>query len=275
MSIITVLRTTPLRKSFIKLPIESSITISELFRILNKDATINFDVTRELVILNKIRVLNKISQEVIQVKNIFSINIFVPDDQSFAQTKFTEYVCVPSQYQKPYNSVSNQCSWFASESVKEKFKLLKYYKTDLVKYKNLYTRILDKATKLREQALLQNQILVGENIDQVGQLFDINHCLCDSQDISTFMIMFPEMELIIRPNSNTTTFDDLCNTIKHSNNSLICNRFGQSFCAIRCNNDFLILDSHIGFSGIMSPDNLIDYIVYDNIQNNYVLWATC
>jgi hypothetical protein len=225
-------------QSYIKFGHGSVLTVSKLFSELKRDNILQFDFTNECLMVNYQRFIQIPSEAELKLDTIFSLRIIPVLDKTDPKTKLCEYVRVPSQYDEPYSSDSNQFSWFVSQVIKNKDLLTLYYKEDINKFNILYTQILDNAT------MIENNTLGGENIYEPGGKIEKN--LNSSPQFSLFYSITPD---------NFTELPD-------AKGSIVCNRFGESFIAIKINlehsNDYyLLFSTRIKYCGLISKENLI------------------
>ena len=182
---------------------------------------------------------------------------------------------VQCQTDPKYSSmVSNQCSWCAAEFIKNRKELLNYYvhnnECDLT---NLYNKCLLAGSIKRKE---YNQRLYGENID--------NTTLLDQYDFTviSFMTMIINCDvefLKLLPDSLKEEFYEnkysmVDNTYFDSHisdgASYLASRHGQSFAIIPFLQNYLILDSHIHETKLLSPKELTAYLYNKDCGHTHV-----
>lgn len=179
---------------------------------------------------------------------------------------------VKSQYDEPYNRITNQCSWIAKQFIMNKEKLIKVIdsgsENNII---NLYTQILEDGTRDRKQNF---KFPHGENIDEVNLDSIINLKTTIYGDISSlYMIDESIINLIYKPNIALEDYSSFISEIKNmkQNQMMIINRDGQSFVIMFKNNKYIILDSHQRIINYVTFDNICTYILENNLDGIFYI----
>lgn len=177
---------------------------------------------------------------------------------------------VKSQYDEPYNNISNQCSWVAKEFVMNKNIIIDAIeKNDNELLLNIYNNCMVVGTNNR---IVFNSKVEGENIDEINLNVELNTTIYGNME----MLLYLEQELInkiYKPTLKIYNYNTFLNQIKDMQNHdmMILNRDGQSFCFLKINNMYVILDSHIRNIHFYNYDVLINYILENNLDGFFYI----
>lgn len=178
-----------------------------------------------------------------------------------------------SQFDKPYNSVTSQCSWFCVEIVKHLVELLDAIeKMNTIKYKNIIEKCLEKATENRSKYYKYD---LGENIDQVDNNNNYEYYICKSSiSIEDFQSFVPEVKVLKRnyPVLSEKELEEKIIKYLPINKYIIINKHGESFVvAFITHNRYIIIDSHKSEHIICDINMLMKYILDDYYGFYYIL----
>jgi len=229
----------------------NKITIEEIEKNLEK-SYMKYDKTTQSLIIGSANTNQEITET-----DLRRIILIIP--------KISKKISVKSQYDEPYNRITNQCSWIAKQFIINKEELIKAIDSGLEsKIINLYTQILEDGTKDREQNF---KFPHGENIDEVNLDSTIILKTTIYGDISSlYMIDESIINLIYKPNIPLEDYSSFLSEIKNMkhNQMMIINRDGQSFVIMFKNNKYIILDSHQRIINYVTFDNICTYILENN-----------
>jgi hypothetical protein len=190
---------------------------------------------------------------------------------SFMETLLIDKFEVPCQTDPEYKISSNQCSWCAVLFGINYKELLKAYLNDKAEFIKLYKKYLNDSTLMRKE---YGQPLYGENIDNkilkektelTNRIFKEANFELNPKKSQEFLKLLPDdlkNEFYTKKYININDFSFLL-----SYKFTLISRHGQSFVIIPYGNHFLVLDSHAHHIGLMTYDNTVKYIKYQNSEN--------
>jgi hypothetical protein len=178
---------------------------------------------------------------------------------------------VPAQTDPEYSSISsNQCSWAAYEFVKNSTSLrLALYKNNREQFLEIYRQCLHDASHLRKNT---TGCLYGENIDtpiikeHYSKSVDcVYHSgVYQNEDPEFISILHEDLrrEFYTRKYHENST-ENIINGAFGTRSCLLVSRHGQSFAIIPYYGRYLICDSHLHESVIVSKDDAIKHMCMD------------
>lgn len=184
-----------------------------------------------------------------------------------------EIIHTKSQFDKPYNNITSQCSWFCIEVVNSLPMLLSALNNrNTIKYQQLIELCLNNATENRR---IYHKYDLGENIDQVIGSENYNYYVCKSTiSINDFKKIIPEVTVLERnyPVISENKLKDIIVNILPIDKYFIVNKHGESFVVAFVNdNQYIIIDSHKSKHQIYNSDQVIKYIIDDYNGFYYIL----
>jgi hypothetical protein len=210
------------------------------------------------------------------------------DYLSFAENECTEakmrssVVIVPkplaltSQYDPPYNTVCNQCSWVSKAFVDRKQEFLSILRGvgDRDAFSRLYNDCMATGTANREAF---GKLVEGENIDQIGLETPI---LSTTYGNDAILESLPESvkNMIVKPLIPQLPYETFCDAMKNleDDTMVILNRDGQSFVVAKVQRMYYILDSHQRHLQVNDFHHLLNFIIeYQPDGFFYILWSIC
>jgi len=173
-----------------------------------------------------------------------------------------------SQYDNPYNYVTNQCSWISLDLCNQ----LNNNKDSIEK---IYLNCLESGSKKREKMLKKNNKVEGENIDELNLNINIKKTIYGNKYHLNQLVILGLSNLILKEHIKEYNINELLNDIKNlNNNSIIINRDGKTFVIHKRNNEYIIFDSHYRYIGFFSFENIFNYIIENNFDGFFIiLWA--
>jgi hypothetical protein len=178
---------------------------------------------------------------------------------------------IQSQYDTPYNDISNQCSWVSKEFVMNKNKIV-----DAIQNKDnnllleIYKNCLQNGTDNRKKFYSKVE---GENIDEINLDIDLQTTVYGDMNVLYAMLGQDIINKIYKPNLKLFDYNHFIKQIKNmqNNNMMILNRDGQSFCFLKIDDSYIILDSHIRNIYFYKFDTLINYILENNLDGFFYI----
>lgn len=193
---------------------------------------------------------------------------------TFIEGCLEERTFVSCQYD---TGVDNQCTWFANEIHKFQEELVSLWGTPGLNKR--YKQILDSASEKRKKFGTLPQ---GENLNElfIGSMSELSterplkSCLFGDIEVLRALVPQDVLKMVVRPNIPLGTTQELYDRIMGLKQpAFMMNRHGQSFCAIRYGNRYMICDSHARSCGIATPEQLWKYVKMNSTGPNYVLWC--
>jgi len=251
--------------SILNIPFEEKFNANQLINLLINDY-IKFNPEKEILFINGKTIDDSSINE-----NDLRTSIYI-----FPQINITAsslLANVPSQYDQPFNIVTNQCSWISKEFLKNKDTFYKLISdNDKEKMHQLYIECMEKGTHERQ---FYGNLIQGENIDEIGLSNEIKSSVYGNSLILN--MLDPEIvKMIVKPNIQKFNYNYFLSEIKNldNNRSIIINRDGETFVFFKINNKYHIFDSHKRNIFEYDFNKLIDYIL-KNTKNGffYILWS--
>ncbi len=170
---------------------------------------------------------------------------------------------VKSQYDNPYNCISNQCSWISKEFVLNKVAIINAIENNNHNLLlQIYNNCMLNGTNNRIQ---HNSKVEGENIDEINLNVELKTTIYGDM---TMLYLFGQeiINKIYKPSLEINDYNNFLNEIKNmqNNNMMILNRDGQSFCFLKMNDTYIVLDSHIRNIHFYNFNQLVNYILENN-----------
>ena len=175
---------------------------------------------------------------------------------------------VPCQTDTDYAKVAaNQCSWVAAQFAKRRDELFATYVSDKRRFVEIYRECLCEGSRLRRE---HGKISCGENIDNESVLEKTN-IGSEVQEKWTYT----ENEIMLQMVKDFIPQDmlhEFCGRVhsrmpnlelKDAVNFVLLSRHAQSFAALPFEDKYLVLDSHTTYCGLMTKENLCNYIKMD------------
>ncbi len=241
--------------TILTLPIDVIENKSKLISILENDY-IQYNPNTEAILINgkNIDYNNYTGNDIKK-----SILIIPRNDYYNSNSKYK----VKSQYDEPYNTVSNQCSWISKEFIENKNKLIESIKeNNIQKLHEIYNLCMINGTKNRQNF---GNLSEGENIDQIGLTNIIESTIYGNPSI---LQMLPKdiVDKIVKPHIKSIYYNVFFEKMKNLSNEqfVLINRDGQTFAFLKINNQFYIFDSHIREIKICNFQELTKYILENN-----------
>ena len=180
---------------------------------------------------------------------------------------------LPTQFDKPFNIVTSQCSWFSYHVIKNLQDIKKsLLDNDKELYKTLITKCLIDGTKDRKD---NYEYELGENIDQVKYIKNLyNYKVCTVSDdlYNSFLSFAPEILVLKRDYEKINKENIKQLIINYAYNNLIVNKHGESFVITSVKNDeYIIIDSHKSKHLIGNINDIMDYVMDDYHGFYYIL----
>jgi len=178
---------------------------------------------------------------------------------------------VPSQYDIPYNKITNQCSWVSKNFVENKDKIYQcVQENNMEKLSEIYLKCLTKGTEERQD---KGKLPQGENLDELDTKYHLKNCIYGNPIILQFLD--PSIiSMIVKPNTKDTLWKDFIESIHKMKNGtmMILNRDGQTFCFQKISfYEYLILDSHRREFFTVTFKELKSYILQNNDDGYYYI----
>jgi hypothetical protein len=245
-----------------------------IVRNLENDNYFHFDSNNEFLVAGKSILKNLENNQI--TENLLKNGIYIyPNSAYYMVSKYSNKICeVPSQYDEPYNSCSNQCTWISLEFSKNKNNIISAISNNNIEeLKTVYINCLQKGTECRKEF---GKILQGENLDEIDE--NIKNKLKSAIYGNSSILSVLEsnvVKMIIKPDVKTFEYSYFLNEIDELKNKemMILNRDGQTFVFLKFNDKFYIFDSHIRNIFSKNKTELIDYILEDNHDGFfYILW---
>ena len=179
---------------------------------------------------------------------------------------------VETQFDNKYSTIATrQCSWFTFEAMKRRKELLDAF-NDTEKYISIYSQCLAEATlnKLNSNCRKDIETLFHENIlskyEIKCQFYKMEYNL-DGYDYYK-NLNYPNTEDVIKTKKSFPLLSekDLISKLDQLQkyDFMMTNRLIMSYIVIKIDNDnYLLVDSHVPKSTILSIKEVIDYIKYN------------
>jgi hypothetical protein len=187
-------------------------------------------------------------------------------------------IVVPCQTDSEYSELSsNQCSWCAAEFAKHYDKLIPAFFAKGTAFLDLYKECLLRASINRKT---YKGPVYGENIDnkKLKTVMDLKVYLeCtyinDDSKRDEFMELLPA-EL------KTEFYDNIYARVSNfeflkSYKFALISRHGQSLCLLPIGDLFLVLDSHVRTVGLMTFENVVKYVTFQQSESMGYTIVTC
>jgi hypothetical protein len=175
------------------------------------------------------------------------------------------------------STAERQCSWFAHLVANELQTLLNFFDGDT--FVSIYNDIISKASDLKNRSktcgdietICSPQILAISN-----RKWKFYHCIVDEdkEDIFGMLAEYPNYDEIKRTKMGypKITIDDIVERVLSIGEKVpvLINRYFMSFVMVKYNKKFIIFDSHYNICGNIKPEDIKNYILYDDYQQNLI-----
>jgi hypothetical protein len=250
--------------SIVDLPYVNNFDRIKLINILQNDY-IKFNPDKETIIINGKNIDDTSINDIDLRKSVY---IFSKKNS----TTF-EVNDLKSQYDSPYNIITNQCSWVSNEFLNTKDIIYKYIiNNDINNIKNIYNICMHLGTNKRKQ---YGKLIQGENIDELNLDSEIKSTVYGNSMLLNF-IDSDVVKMIVKPNIKKFSYDYFLNEIQSliNNKSIIINRDGETFVFHKVNDKYYVFDSHKRNIYEYDFNKLINYILKNNKDGFfYILWS--
>jgi hypothetical protein len=235
-----------------------------------KNDYLQFDETNDILISGT-TLLNLIDQSDF-FDRIYKTGITIWTKSSLKM--FNVIASVPSQYDPPFNQVSNQCSWISSKVIECSKTLVEFIKfREMKKMVELYMDCMRSGTKSRET---NGRLVQGENIDEIDKTYKLKKTIYGSSDLLTFLPS-DVIDMIEKPSIPSYPYTSFIKEIQNMEigQGIIINRDGKTFVIVKtfCGN-FCIFDSHIR-NILFYPFELVENYILENNPDGffYIIWS--
>lgn len=237
------------KSSILDLPREVLYDKNKLMSILENNY-IGFDPARENIMINSKAIYNSNYTEEDLRRSILIVPKFMG-------------INIKSQYDEPYNRISNQCSWISKEFVNNKNNIINCIRENNINgLKNIYDECMINGTNNRTNFGLLTE---GENIEQIG----INNLIESTTYGDPIILQNLPNEIvskIVKPNINMINYSLFSDKVKNLNEGsmMLINRDGQTFVFLKLYNSYYVFDSHIREIKICNLEEMYNYILENN-----------
>jgi len=217
-------------------------------------------------------------------KDITESELIILMEKSFAKydkstEQYTRYlntviisqknIDVKSQYDEPYNNITNQCSWVAKNILANKNAIIDALDSGLNnELSNVYTKCLENGTLDR---ITNFKFAHGENIDEIN--YNVKLYTTSNVDLNNLSIVLGKdiINYIVKPNLRYNEFSIFMNEIVQlkNNKMMIINRDGQSFVIMKRNKFYIVFDSHCRKINFYNIEQLKNHLFENNTDGMF------
>jgi hypothetical protein len=180
------------------------------------------------------------------------------------------------------STAERQCSWFAHLVANELQTLLKVFfgENELKEtFVNIYNDIISKASDLKKNSKTYGDIetICSPQVMAISnRKWKFYHCVVDEdkEDVFGMLAEYPNYDEIKRKKLGypKLTIDDIVKRILSIGEKVpvLINRYFMSFVMVKYNKKFIIFDSHYNICGTIKREDIKNYILYDDYQQNLI-----